>query len=93
MLGHLSLHANGAFLWVASVCQNLEKIPRRKTLTKLNAFSPGLTSLYERMMQQICNLDDADDANLCKRILALIAIVYRPITPKELASLIETVKV
>lgn len=37
-------------------------------------------------MQQIYN---SDYANLCKRILALIAIVYRPITLKELASLVE----
>jgi len=87
VFNYLSLYANGTFLWVALVCQNLEKIPLWKTLTKLNAFPPGLNSLYERMMQQICNLDDADDASLCKRILALIAIVYRPMTLKELGSL------
>ncbi|KAF2178780.1 hypothetical protein K469DRAFT_695111 [Zopfia rhizophila CBS 207.26] len=38
------------------------------------------------MVQQICNLEDAD---LCKWILASIAVVYRPITLKELASLVE----
>jgi hypothetical protein len=87
VLGHLSLHANDTFLWVALVCKNLENTPRWKTLAKLNAFPSGLDSLYERMMQQICNLDDADDADICKRILASIAIVYRPITLKELTSL------
>ena len=92
VLGHLSLHANDTFLWVALVCKNLENTPRRKTLVKLNAFPSGLDSLYERMMQQICNLDDADDADLCKRILALIAIVYRPITLEELASLAEILR-
>jgi hypothetical protein len=40
-------------------------------------------------MQQICSLDNA---NLCKRILALIAIVYRPITLKELTSLVKALK-
>ena len=89
VLDHLSLHANDTFLWVALVCQNLENTPRWKTLAKLNRFPPGLSSLYERMMQQICNLEDIDDTNICKRILALIAIVYRPITLKELTSLIE----
>ncbi|KAF2189151.1 WD40 repeat-like protein, partial [Zopfia rhizophila CBS 207.26] len=89
VLSHLSLHANDTFLWVALVCQNLENTRRRKTLAKLNAFPPGLDSLYERMMEQICNSDDADDADLCKRILASIAIVYRPITLEELTSLTE----
>jgi hypothetical protein len=86
VLDHLFSHANATFLWVALVCQNLEKIPRWNTLAKLNAFPPGLDSLYERMMQQI---SDSDNADLCKRILSLIAIVYRPITLKELTSLVE----
>ncbi|RYP70100.1 hypothetical protein DL769_005077 [Monosporascus sp. CRB-8-3] len=86
VLDHLSSNANDTFLWVALVCQSLENIPRWNTLAKLNAFPPGLNYLYERMMQQICNSDNAD---LYKRILALIAIVYRPITLKELTSLVE----
>ncbi|KAI9770372.1 MAG: hypothetical protein M1839_003214 [Geoglossum umbratile] len=89
VLSHLYLHANDTFLWVALVCQNLEETPLRNTLAKLNTYPPGLNSFYERMMQQIRNLDDADDADLCKRILALIAIVYQPITLKELTSLTE----
>ena len=88
VLDHLSLHANDTFLWVALVCQNLQNTPRRKTLSKLNSLPPGLSSLYERMMQQICNLDDMDDSDICKRVLALITIVYRPITLEELTSLI-----
>jgi hypothetical protein len=86
VLDHLFSNANNTFLWVALVCQNLEKIPRWMTLAKLNAFPPGLDSLYERMVEQICNSDNAD---ICKRILASIAIVYRPITLKELTSFIE----
>ncbi|KAF2190334.1 hypothetical protein K469DRAFT_27861 [Zopfia rhizophila CBS 207.26] len=38
------------------------------------------------MMQQICNSNNAD---LCKQILASAATVYRPITLRELASLVE----
>ncbi|KAF2193662.1 WD40 repeat-like protein [Zopfia rhizophila CBS 207.26] len=86
VLDHLSLGANNTFLWVALVCQNLEKISRWNIFVKLNAFPPGLDPLYERMMKQICNSDDAD---LCKQILASIAIVCQPITLKELASLVE----
>ncbi|KAF2806410.1 uncharacterized protein BDZ99DRAFT_501246 [Mytilinidion resinicola] len=83
---HLLSNADGTFLWVALVCQDLKKIPRRKVLAKLRAFPPGLDSLYRRMLDQICNSDDAD---LCKQILALIATVYRPVMLQELASLIE----
>jgi len=86
VLGHLSTNANGTFLWVALVCQNLENTPRRKTLAKLNAFPPGLDGLYKRMMQQICNSDDAD---LCKQILAIVSAVYCPITLDELASFVD----
>ena len=86
VLSYLSLNAKDTFLWVALVCQNLEKIPRWNTRAKLNSFPPGLDSLYQRMMVQICNSDNAD---LCKRILASTAIVYRPITLKELTSLVE----
>jgi hypothetical protein len=86
VLQHLGSNANDTFLWVALVCQNLEKIRRWETLAKLDAFPPGLDSLYQRMMEQICNSDNAD---LCKRILTSTAIVYRPVTLKELTSLVE----
>lgn len=86
---HLKSNANDTFLWVALVCQNLESTPRRYTLAKLNAFPPGLDSLYKRMMEQIYKSEEAD---LCRRILALLAVVYRPVTLRELASLVEIPK-
>ena len=82
---HLSSNANNTFLWVALVCQSLEKISCWNTLMKLDAFPAGLDPLYRRMMEQVCN---SDDSNLCKRILAIITVVYRPITLKELAAFI-----
>jgi len=85
VLDHLSLNANGTFLWVALVCQDLEKIPKLAILTRLHDFPPGLDALYERMMKQIRNSDYTD---LCNRILASIAIVYRPVTLTELTSLV-----
>ncbi|PVH94224.1 HET-domain-containing protein [Periconia macrospinosa] len=86
VLAHLTSNANDTFLWVALVCQSFGDIPRWKVLEKLEAFPPGLDALYDRMMQHIHSSDDAD---LCKRILALIAIVYRPVTLDELAYLCE----
>jgi hypothetical protein len=56
---YLSLNANGTFLWVALVCQELANIPGWKAQKKLTAFPPGLDALYRRMMDQICNSDDA----------------------------------
>jgi hypothetical protein len=35
ILDHLSVHANGTFLWVALVCQHPKNTPRRKTLRRL----------------------------------------------------------
>lgn len=56
-------------------------------LAKLKLFPPGLDPLYKRMMEHIC---DSDDADLCKQILAIASVVYRPITLKELRVLIES---
>lgn len=85
VLNHLSSNANGTFLWVALVSQGLEKIPKVAILARLNDFPPGLDALYEQMMKQIRNSNYTD---VCHQILALIAIVYRPITLTELTSLI-----
>jgi hypothetical protein len=89
VLDHISSNANDTFLWVALVCQSLKTIPRWDVPAKLKAFPPGLNSLYERMMQQISSSDNAD---LCKRILATIAIVYKPTTLKGLTSLDEALE-
>jgi hypothetical protein len=80
------LNANDTFLWVALVCQNLQATARRNVVKKLRSFPPGLDALYERMMQQI---GESDDAELCQQLLALIALVYRPITLPELVALAE----
>ncbi|KAH7184009.1 hypothetical protein BKA60DRAFT_687463 [Fusarium oxysporum] len=86
---HLSSNANDTFLWVALACQDLEKITRWNTLAKLKAFPPGLDSLYKRMMEQICN---SDDSQMCTGILALLTIVYRPITLHELTSFVDVLE-
>lgn len=86
VLEHLASNANDTFLWVALVCQNLEATSKRNVLKKLESLPPGLESLYQRMLQQISR---SDDAELCKQMLASIALVYRPITLEELAALVE----
>ncbi|KAJ5184803.1 hypothetical protein N7472_009643, partial [Penicillium cf. griseofulvum] len=83
---HLSYNSQGTFLWVALVCQDLNRISRRHAIKKLEEFPPGLNALYGRMIDQVRN---SVDAELCKRILAIMSIVYRPIAFQELASVIE----
>jgi hypothetical protein len=83
---HLVSNADGTFLWVALVCQNLKNISRSRVRARLTSFPPGLDSFYERMVTQI---HESHDSELCKRILATVATVYTPITLTELAALVE----
>jgi hypothetical protein len=86
VLQHLTTNANDTFLWVALVCQELEKTANRHVLRKLAVFPPGLDDLYKRMMQQ---MSESDDANICRCVLASIAVLYRPVTIRELLALVE----
>ena len=83
---HLVSNSQGTFLWVALVCHNLDRTRPRHAINKLEAFPPGLGSLYDRMINQ---LYQSEDAILCKQILAVMSTVYRPVTLDELNTLIE----
>ncbi|KAH8816231.1 WD40-repeat-containing domain protein [Xylogone sp. PMI_703] len=90
ILNHFFSNANNTFLWVALVCQHFEDITQWHALAELNTFPPGLDSLYERMIERMSKSRDAD---FCKKILALVTTVYRPITLKELALFIDKPKI
>ncbi|KAJ8067042.1 hypothetical protein OCU04_004422 [Sclerotinia nivalis] len=85
---YLLEHANGTFLWVALVCQNLEKA-RLFTNSKLQDYPSELDPLYNRMMEQIVDMEDIEAAQICLQILAIVVIAYRPLTLDELMSLME----
>jgi hypothetical protein len=85
VLQHLTSNADDTFLWVALVCQDLQKKSGLDVLKKLALFSPGLDSLYMRMLQQI---RESDDAEICLRVLAVTAVLYRPVTVAELVALV-----
>jgi hypothetical protein len=89
VLGHLTSNANDTFLWVALVCQDLEKTANRHVLKKLAIFPRGLDDLYKRMMQQ---MSESDDADTCRCLLASTAVLYRPVTIRELVPLVEQLK-
>ncbi|KAK4064864.1 uncharacterized protein Triagg1_8863 [Trichoderma aggressivum f. europaeum] len=87
---YLSSNSNDTFLWVALVCQNLEKMSLQNILAKLKEFPPGLDALYERMVKQIHDLEDVSDTKFCCQILATVLLVYRPVTMAELGSLVDS---
>ena len=86
VLQHLTSNANGTFLWVALVCQDLKTAPKWNVLKKLALFPPGLDSLYKRMMQQI---SESDGAEICQQVLASTAVLHRPVALSELIALVE----
>jgi hypothetical protein len=86
VLDRLTSNANDTFLWVALVCQELEGTANRHVLKKLAVFPPGLDDLYQRMMQQ---MSESDDADTCRCVLASTAVLYRPVTIPELVALVE----
>jgi hypothetical protein len=86
VLQHLTANSSDTFLWVALVCQELERTEKWNVIKKLALFPPGLDSLYERMMDQISN---SDSAEICLQVLASTAILYRPVTISELIVLVE----
>jgi hypothetical protein len=86
---YLSSNADDTFLWVALVCQKLHNVQPRHIQNALKSFPPGLDSLYKRMMEYIFNTDDAE---ACREILALVSIVYRPVSMDELQGLTRSIE-
>jgi hypothetical protein len=86
ILQHLSCNADGTFLWVALVCQNLKDVEPWDILETLKEFPPGLDLLYMRMLEQIRS---SRSAGPCQKLLATMVSLYRPITLTELTSLVK----
>ncbi|KAL9026075.1 MAG: hypothetical protein Q9196_005207 [Gyalolechia fulgens] len=77
--------AEGTFLWVALVCKELRKVRQQKAKGELEKFPSGLEPLYERMLDRIFHQDDEDDIELCRRILCLVTLAFRPLRLEEIA--------
>jgi hypothetical protein len=86
VLQHLTSNADDTFLWVALVCQDLKGTANRHVQKKLAVFPPGLDALYQQMMLQ---MSESDDAETCRCVLASTALLYRPVTISELVALVE----
>ncbi|KAJ4184771.1 hypothetical protein NW767_013067 [Fusarium falciforme] len=87
VLQRLLAGANDTFLWVALVCKELARpvVKSRKTLAKIDHLPTGLDGLYKRMLEQIAT---SDDSELCRQILAIASVVYRPLSLDELQTLV-----
>jgi archaellum biogenesis ATPase FlaH len=78
--------ANGTFLWVALVMQELEKPESWDPLAVVEEAPAGLQQLYDRMMEQIQRLS-ARNVDICQSLLCTTAVAYRPLYLAEMGSL------
>jgi hypothetical protein len=77
--------ADGTFLWVALVFQELQQTLSRHVLKVLKDMPTGLPSLYERMIKQIEQLKY--DREHCYLVLATVTSSYRPLHLLELGTI------
>ncbi|KAH7016527.1 uncharacterized protein B0I36DRAFT_232076, partial [Microdochium trichocladiopsis] len=82
---YLSSNADGTFLWVALVYQELETTYSWNVLQNVKSFPLGLDALYQRMIEQTLASEDTES---CKQVLALVATTYRPPSLSELMTLV-----
>ncbi|KAL2783118.1 hypothetical protein BJX66DRAFT_345225, partial [Aspergillus keveii] len=79
----LQKKAEGTFLWVALVVQELEHVDRWKIRQVVNDVPRGLDDLYRRMINQMNQLAN-EDRECCRLILSATALAYRPLQLLEL---------
>lgn len=81
----LQRKANGTFLWVALVMQELEKHDCFDPLAVMEAAPAGLEQLYNRILAQI--QQNASSAKICQALLCAVTVAYRPLYLVEAGSL------
>ncbi|RYP65653.1 hypothetical protein DL771_008205 [Monosporascus sp. 5C6A] len=82
----LHMKANGTFLWVALVVQELEKAESWEVLQVVEEVPPGLNELYRHMVDQIQRLQKRNP-EFCRLILSAASVAYRPLHLAEIAVL------
>ncbi|ORY63362.1 NACHT domain-containing protein [Pseudomassariella vexata] len=78
--------AQGTFLWVALVFQELQNARSWEILDILDEIPPNLEKLYRRMIQHIQRLQ-RKRLDLCRSVLSTVIAAYRPLYLEELAIL------
>ncbi|KAI8710889.1 NACHT domain-containing protein [Fusarium sp. LHS14.1] len=82
----LTSKADGTFLWVALVCQELQSTDIWDVLDVIEKIPSGLEALYDRMIQHIQNLG-CRNPEMCRHVLSTAAVAYRPLRLEELGRL------
>jgi NACHT domain len=78
--------ANGTFLWVALVFQELQNVDSWNVLQAIDEMPTELVPLYDRMMGQIQQLKHRDP-EFCCLVLSKATIAYRPLRLLELGAI------
>ncbi|KAJ4141740.1 hypothetical protein NW768_000957 [Fusarium equiseti] len=83
--------AGNTFLWVSLVCKRLasSRISKRCVMDVLKSLPDTLDKLYDEMLVRIV---DSVEKDRLIQILATVCISYRPLTPAELATLMDDTK-
>nr|ADA68836.1 HET-R [Podospora anserina] len=81
--------ANGTFLWVALVIQELSEddVESWHALQIVEEVPSGLDRMYDRMLNEISRYKR--DSEFCRRILLVATVAYRPLNLDEIGSLSE----
>ncbi|KAL0932792.1 beta transducin-like protein HET-D2Y [Colletotrichum truncatum] len=82
----MQVKADGTFLWVALVIQELRKAQSWDILETIDDIPAGLEELYGRMIRQIQQLRRRS-ADFCRKILSTVTTTYRPLHLQELQAL------
>jgi WD40 repeat protein len=78
--------ADGTFLWVALMVQELEKPEAWNPLQVVEETPPGLHFLYDRMIDRVQQLTEKN-SEVCRLLLCTATIAYRPLCLAEIGSL------
>lgn len=81
--------AEGTFLWVSIVCDELQHVPNWQTEATLGTFPPGLEPLYSRMLDVMQQTGNSKSVSHCKKVLRSALVACRPIHIVELSRLAE----
>lgn len=85
---YLKKNAEGTFLWVALVCEWLQKLDPwevEEEMAQLANLKLGLEPFYGRMMQVV---QDSRSAELCLQVLRATTLACRPVHLRELGTII-----
>ncbi|KXJ87265.1 hypothetical protein Micbo1qcDRAFT_216290 [Microdochium bolleyi] len=83
---HLLSRADGTFLWVALVCQELDNTPRWKALQRAQSTPTGLDALYDQMLRLT---QAGEDHALSIKALDFAATAFVPLSLAEYTVLLE----